>query len=497
MKKTLALILSMLLILAAGSFAVAEQEYKGELKYLMAYQATDPNEEPPAAKLEELTGYKVTYYLLPSEGADEKLNLELSSGAEYDIIRMNVSQFQTLAAKGAFVDLAPYLPETENLQYIMNEEEWNTAAIDGKIYGIPQFDAHYVPGGIAINVEMWERAGYTVDENDRQLTVSEFTDILRKIKENEGVIPFVGTGASDGASEAFMSAFGIVRHDWQPDTDGSIVYRFMHSNMKDYISFMHDLWAEGLIDVEWPVNKGENVNEKFTSGKAAAMFINWASSTTIEASLAEATGDTVDYLFPISSDDGLVKFGSNGGITGYGVIPTTCKQVDKVIDYLDIRSEFKVFEESFLGVEGEQWEFRDTDGDGEMEYWPLLGEEHDPGFTAWFNGHYFNLVNSPESFTTLWLCRVRKGEVQYQATMKTNEFPREDWVDSAIAYAPPMEAVAKYNQALKSMTNDYIIECIAGTRSIDEYDAVVAEFLADGGQEMIDEVTAYVESSNQ
>ena len=30
-------------------------------------------------------------------------------------------------------------------------------------------------------------------------------------------------------------------------------------------------------------------------------------------------------------------------------------------------------------------------------------------------------------------------------------------------------------------TNDFIIECIAGTRSVDEYDAVLAEFFAEGG----------------
>ncbi len=490
MKKFLAILMILALCLPMASIAAAG-EYKGELKYMLAYQATDPNEEPPAKKLEELTGYKVTYYMLPSEGADEKLNLELSSGAEYDVIRISKSQFSTLAAKGAFVDLAPYLANTVNLKNIMSEQEWAAAAIDGKIYGIPQFDAYYVNGGIIYNTRMWLDAGFDLKDRgeNRQLTMSEFLDILRKVKANEGVIPFVGNTAM---SEVIASAFGIVRHDWQPDADGTITYRFLHKNMKDYISFMHTLWSEGLIDVEWPVNKGENVNEKFTSGKASAMFVHWASTTSIEAALMDATGDTADYLFPVSSDDGQVKFGSNAGVGNFGAIPKTSKKVEQVIDYLDTRADFKVFEESFLGVQGEQWEFRDTDGDGVMEYWPLLGEEHNPGFTAWFNGHYFNMVNSPESFTTLWLCRVRKGEVQYNATMKTNAFPKENWVDDALAYAPPIESVSRYAQSLKAFTDDYIVECIAGTRSIDEYEQVVAEFLADGGQEMIDDVNAYL-----
>ena len=208
--------------------------------------------------------------------------------------------------------------------------------------------------------------------------------------------------------------------------------------------------------------------------------------------LQESTGDSIDFLWPLSDNDGMTRFASNAGVNAFGAIPTTCKQVDKVIDFLDIRANPDVFVETFLGVEGEQWEFRDSDGDGEMEYWPLLGEEYNPGFTAWFNGHYFNIVNSPASFTDMWLCRARKGAVQYEATVKQNDYPEENWVDSPLAYAPPMESVSKYTQSLNVLTNDFILECIAGTRSVDEYDAVMAEFLADGGQEMIDEVNTYI-----
>lgn len=497
MKKTLSFLLVLTLILSTLSglsFASAETEYKGELKYLLGYTSTDPNEEPPAKKIEELTGYKVTYYILPSDGADEKLNLELSSGAEYDIIRMTKNQFYTLAPKGALTDIAPYLDGTTNLKGIMNDLEWSAAMVDGKTCGIPQFDAHYVSGSIAYNTRLFADAGFVLDEEnpDRQLTLSEFVDILRKVKEvHPDVIPYTGSAAIEAT---FSSAFGIVGHDWQPDVDGKIVYRFCHTNMKEYITFMHDIYAEGLLDVEWPVNKGENVDQKFTTGQAAARYQGWVCTNIVNA-LQESTGDSLDFLWWLSDEDGHARASANKGVVGYGTIPTTCKQVEKVIDFLDLRADPDIFLESFLGVEGEQWEYRDTDGDGVMEYWPLLGEEYDPGFTAWFNGHYFNIVNSPASFTDMWLCRARKGAIQYDATVKQNAFPRDNWVDSPLAYAPPMEAVSKYTQSLNTFTNDYIMECIAGTRSVDDFDAVMDEFLAEGGQEMIDEVNAYVEAN--
>lgn len=494
MKRFLSLLTALLMLasLAAAIPASAETvQWKGELKYLMANTPTDPNEEPPARKLEELTGYHVTYFTLPSDGATEKLNLELASGVEYDIIKLDKNQYADLSARGAFVDLAPYLPQAPNLKAIMSDEMWNTAVVNGKTVGIPQFDAHYVSASIAINVELFKEVGFSVAEHEggRQLTLNEFVDLLRKLKANGVQYPMTGQNAF---VDVIASSFGIVSHDFQPDLDGTIVYRWGHSKVKEYITFMRDLYAEGLIDPEWPMNKGDITQQKIASGQAASRQVGWTESTPLEASLMDSKGQTLDYLVALRDENGFGKLSANGGVTGYGVVPVTCKQVDKVIDYLNIRADFDTFRESFLGVEGVQWEFLDTNEDGEMEYWPILDEARQPGFTLWFNGHYYNLVNSPESFTTLWLARVRKGPVQYACTMKTMEFPDNDWVDSAIGFAPPLEAVAKNIAALNTMMADYMTECIAGTRSIDEYDAVWAEFLADGGQDMLDAVNAWV-----
>jgi len=509
MKRTLVLVLAlaMLAMCAAPALAadakapgaVPERPLNGiTLKVLLPYYATDPNLEPPAEMVTRTTGYKVEYFLLPQDGADDKLNLEMASGADYDLVRMNVNQFQNIAPKGALADLTSAVRDNPEIAALFNERELSTATIDGKILGIPQFDAHYVGAGIAINKEMFAKAGFEYKEGDsRQMTITQFIDLLRAVKEaNPGVIPYVGNNANGGAVEAIMTSFGIVRHDWQYDLDGSTaVPRFGHSNMKAYLTKIREIYAEGLIDAEWPVNKGDTVLEKFTSGKAAAMWLGWAGATSTEAALKDATGDTVEYLLAPSDDSGFGRIGTNSGVQGFMVVPKASKQFDAVVDFLRIRALPEVFQATFLGVENVQWEYRDTKGDGVAdEYWPLLPPEHEPGFSAWFNGHYFNTINNAEAFTTLWLCRCRKGPVQYAAFVKENEMPAEQWADNILVYAPPLAAVAQYQQSLNSMENDYVIGVIAGTRTVDEYESVYDEWLAEGGQEMIDAVNAYLAS---
>lgn len=499
MKKALALALALLMLLGSVSAlavgepgTVPERPLNGKtLKILLPYYATDPNLEPPAAMVEKVTGYKANYFLLPSDAADEKLNLEIASGAEYDLIRMSPNQFQSIAPKGALTDLTDYVRNSPAIMSLFTEAELSSATVDGKIYGIPQFDAHYVANGLVINKEMWAAAGFEYKEGDsRQLTLTQFEDMLRALKKtNPDVIPFTWYGSRP---EPLMSAFGLVRHDWQPDLDGTIVPRFGHSNMKAYIAEMHKLYEEGLIDAEWPVNKSDTVTQKWTSGKAATMSIGWFSTTAAEASLKDATGNTAEYLVSLSDDNGFSRTAANGGIVAFMVVPKSSKQVEAVVDFLNIRAEPDVFEATFLGVENVQWEFRDTDGDGVQEYWPLLPPDYEPGFSAWFNGHYFNTISDPEAFTTLWLCRCRKGPVQYTAYTKISEVPKDQWVDSPLAYAPPLAAIAKYQQALNAIEDAFIIECIAGTRSVDEYEQVYQEWLDEGGQEMIDAVNAYV-----
>ena len=66
------------------------------LKRLGANVALDVNNAWGAKIIEESTGYKTEYFVLPSENADEKLLMDVAGGASYDAINITIGQFRQL-----------------------------------------------------------------------------------------------------------------------------------------------------------------------------------------------------------------------------------------------------------------------------------------------------------------------------------------------------------------------------------------------------------------
>ena len=89
---------------ASGAESEASEEdpiltgEKPELKVLSMYQAYNYEEQPAWKIDEEITGYKTKWYALPADNADQKLLLEVSSGADYDVLlRISPNQYAQLS----------------------------------------------------------------------------------------------------------------------------------------------------------------------------------------------------------------------------------------------------------------------------------------------------------------------------------------------------------------------------------------------------------------
>src|SRR5690606_11461618 len=235
---------------------------KSTLKVLGFNAPFDPNKSVMAKDIEDTTGYKVEYFMLPSENPDQKLNIEIASRADYDILALSPSQFYTLASQGALLPLNDLLNDYgENIKKAILPESWELTTFDGEIFGIPQKNERAnIEGGLYVREDILNNMDIKIPTN-----LDEFYDALVKIKEETNLVPL--TGGPQIWIPTIFSAFGLAT-DWA-EVDGSLVPRLLMPETKEYIAFMKKLYDEGLLDKDWAINQPATVKEKFASGKAA------------------------------------------------------------------------------------------------------------------------------------------------------------------------------------------------------------------------------------
>ena len=95
-----------------SSKAVETTKTKPVLKELLLYNKIDYNTMQLAKDLATKSGYAVKYDMLPATGDVDKLNLLMSSGADYDIINLNSpGDIDRYIKSGLLTDLTPLIEE--------------------------------------------------------------------------------------------------------------------------------------------------------------------------------------------------------------------------------------------------------------------------------------------------------------------------------------------------------------------------------------------------
>lgn len=271
MKKTI--IFMLVLSLAFTAFATGAQESSSQsvgeskseilgpgnvvIKSMYQNISWDPNTDLSAKLIEEVTGYKAEYYTLPAQNADEKLSMEIASGADYDIIRCSVNQFNMLLSAGALMPLNDLLSQYgKKIKAGYSQEVWDAVSRDGVVYGIPYKYAadREVASFISCRWDLMEAAGI----KELPTTLDEFYNCLVTLKRFYGDKYIILTGPYLPPTEknenwsfpkVIASAFGIYG-EWMLDENGKVYYMSESEQFDDMLQFMNKLYAEGLVDAD-------------------------------------------------------------------------------------------------------------------------------------------------------------------------------------------------------------------------------------------------------
>lgn len=442
---------------------------KPEFKALMQYGRFDPNTEYVAKYLNEKTGYKVTYDMLPVENFDEKLNLLMGNKEPYSFLILNATQYSRLAASGALEAIDDLVSKHgTNMKDVISEKSWSGAKLNGKTYGIPQTGS-----GAVVNMAFFVRQDW-MDELGLKAPTNrdEFYEFLKTFKEKKNVIPL--TGGKSPMVEKIATMFGLTT-TWN-ESNGKVTHMVEHPGMKDYLAFMKKLYDEKLIDPEWSINQSNKVIENFTSGKAAIMQNGYYNAPSFTSALLKNFPNGKIGIMPLMKDaSGKASAVGTASISYYAAIPKWAENKEEIIKYLDLKLDKTIFKGATIGEEGVHHKVENGN------YLPILPKFNDD----LNNGSSFLTGVDEKNYPIYWQARVRKDPILTDAYTKIQEDAKGSLVIDPLAFAPPIEAIAKNTQKLNKLMEDTFIKYITGAEPLSNYDKFLAGWRADGGDEMI------------
>lgn len=204
MKKLVALLLAVLMVMSAAAFAepvVSEPEMPltdtpanyDAMIVLHGMDVSDPNEKSLYVAREEQTGVNIEWTVIPSTSQAERIATTFASGELPDLFvnMLNNSDVLTYGMSGALLPISDYLEYMPNFSSILETMPDVKAAVtmpDGKIYGLPQINMWSVwPGNgvyqrssVFINKNWLEKLGLEVPT-----TTDELIEVLRAFKEQD------------------------------------------------------------------------------------------------------------------------------------------------------------------------------------------------------------------------------------------------------------------------------------------------------------------------
>lgn len=229
------------------------QSYDFEvLTYGYIVQPVENN--PITAYLNEQLNVDITFTDVPSADLNQTMSVRFASGDVPDLIHVTEKPpAVTLADQGQLLNMYPYLEYVPQLASYVTETMAKWATYNGEWLGFPRYGVFPDNWGLFIRQDWLDEFGMDMPE-----TTDDLYEYAKAIAENDpngnGVEDewFMGTGGGGTNHFAMMeelrSAFG---HPGINVVDGRINHPNLDGTNRAYLEWMHKLYTEGLLHPDW------------------------------------------------------------------------------------------------------------------------------------------------------------------------------------------------------------------------------------------------------
>ena len=447
----------------------------------------------------------------------QKLNMTIASGDLPDVFRCNYIQFRQLVAAGMIQDITEVYEKYTSQRirdYVNTDPDTiKTAMVDGKLYGVPI----YYYGVIDNPKYMWVRKDWYEEEGSPELkTVEDFEKLCKTMMEKHGCY---GIAVANTFEHLFMTGpmFNVYlgnpdqgSYYWYKDEEsGRIKAGIAHKEFKTALEYWAKWYQEGILSPDFVNMLYDDMNEAVVNGKAAFQpFYQWQGWQN-GPNLVAAQGSNDAYMIPLQfpTVDGSQVLGQVGFPNAeIVVVSKTCKNpaaAMKLISYTDhimFDPDTVLTEEQFKAfTDGQRehvcWEFEVIDPTADMVQFEHVSEAIKTGdtsklFTAGMKKKYGDSI--------MWINDKNPGGLgaycqqgfdgcsYYNAKYLLDN----NYVIKTDMWGPPPEEFDETVNTIDIITTG-ISEIITGARPVDDYDQILADWYAAGGQIMEDAVNKY------
>ena len=519
MKKTIALLLAVLMVLAlfsacsksdsgSGSASKSDSEEGGEWTWPLSEQkelsiwvvwsndyVEHINDLPGIQTIEKNTNVHIDWVEVDSATAQEQFGLMLTSGNIPDIIRGVNSYYtggtQKAVDDGVLADLTDvaekYMPTYTALRKSNPQLEKDTLTDEGRING-PWTITSYFGSKEVVGERVW--AGICVRGDwldalglDLPRTIDDWDKTLKAVKaaypECEAPL-MIGSNGPDYFS-SFLSAYGCLRAFYK---DGSTIkYGPMQDGYKEWLTLMHDWYTQGLIDPNFMSNGADIMapNDYFGTGKCFAGMELWGLTDTVLK--AQGYNNEENFVITATStpvlkegDTPQIGFDTSSLIKEQLGIAKSTKDLELTCRYLDYWYTDECMLLDSLGLEGESYE---VDAQG---VYHLTQKMHD----AVANGEVSTVSEAVYKYTLgtsdfglyNWgmFDPIYEGNAALNAYDEFNTAKFDLMLPSSMTMtdAENQEYVAMYTD-IETLANENTVKFITGEKDLAEWDDFVAQ----------------------
>lgn len=267
------------------------------------YSTVDFANAPIVAKVAENAGVSINWTLVSPTNYADSVSPMLAAGTDLsDIVEMpDMDPNMSYIKAGLFLPLDTYIDEyMPNYKKFLDENPIIKASLtaeDGHIYYVPQtvVTNNYQPC-MMMNMQWLEQIGKEVPT-----TLDEFVEVLRAFRDNDM------NGNGDATDEVPMSvtaaflpymfgpAFGLdLVSGFYADDEGKVHYAYSEDeNYKAYVTFLNQLYAEGLLEIEFTSLTRDQITERCAQNLTGVTYdYSWQQSQLYSAQYPDYDGET-------------------------------------------------------------------------------------------------------------------------------------------------------------------------------------------------------------